>query len=50
MEHRNLNKIKKTETISDNFSDHIGMKVKMNKRKLSRPKYMWERDDKILNN
>lgn len=50
VEHRNRSKFKKIEIISTNFFDHNGMKVEMNKRKVSRPKNMWKINNTILNN
>ena len=45
-----FNKFKKTEIISNIFSDHNGMKLKINFKKAEKIINMWRLNNKLLNN
>ena len=46
----NLSKFKKVEIIPTMFSDHNGMKLENNKRKVKRSTNMWKLNNTLLNN
>ena len=47
---KSLNKLKKTEIVSSNFSGHKGMKLEINYRKTKKPTNTWRPNNMLLNN